>query len=85
MHSTNNLLFLHCSWLNNWCVSDAVPSLLDKEALKKTQIIVSDDDLQLYGAFQSSISSHDSPYGVNARDRSCKWHKVSCECQMKFK
>ena len=67
------------SWVNNWCAEEGIPALLDKDALLRTQLITSDDDPLLHGAFQSVMQRHESPYGIDAKDRSCKWHKVSCK------
>ena len=43
------------SWVNNWCAEEGIPALLDKDALLRTQLITSDDDPLLHGAFQSVV------------------------------
>ena len=60
----------------NWCAHDAVPHLLDDEALLKTQLVLTDDDPQLHGSFESALNRHKSKHGELGKHRSCKWHKV---------
>jgi len=63
--------------VNNWCAEEGIPSLLDKDALKKTQLVTTDNDPYLYGSFQAVFKRYESLYGTEAKDWSCKWHKVS--------
>jgi hypothetical protein len=57
-------------------MTDALPSLLDPEALKLTDIILSDQDPQLCGSIDKVIISRDKLYG-DAMRRECIWHKVT--------
>ena len=65
-----------------WVFSEAIPYCLDKEALKRTSIIPTDDDQQEINALNNILSKSDCPYGQEARGRSCKWHKVSTYTHM---
>ena len=56
-------------------MSDAIPSLFNREALKLTTIILSDQDKKLCDAIDKAIVSQDRIYG-HAKHRGCKWHKV---------
>jgi len=60
----------------DWLIMDGLPDLLDKNALKKTSIILTDQDAQLVGSLLQNLNmSANCTYG-NARNRLCKWHKV---------
>ena len=63
-------------WVFEWVMTDALPSLLDPEALKLTDIILSDQDPQLCGSIDKVIISRDKLYG-DAMRRECIWHKVT--------
>ena len=62
-------------WVFDWIMSDAIPSLFNREALKLTTIILSDQDKNLCDAIDKAIISEDRIYG-HAKRRGCKWHKV---------
>ena len=63
-------------WVFEWLMEDALPGLLDTDALKKTRIIVSDQDAQLVGTLLSHLGEGGSAIYGNACNRLCKWHKV---------
>jgi hypothetical protein len=60
----------------DWFMTDAVPSLLDHQALRKTKIILTDQDREMMSAIDNCIKSRDKLLGDAVR-RICKWHKVS--------
>ena len=63
-------------WVFDWLVGDALPILLDAKALKKTSIILTDQDAQLVGTLLSTLDMKaDNKYG-HARNRLCIFHKV---------
>ena len=64
-------------WLFHWCITKAIPFILDKEDLKKTRMIVSDQDAQLTAVLADKLGIRDGTYYGLARHRHCKWHKVS--------
>jgi hypothetical protein len=63
-------------WVFKWVMNDAIPSLLDPEALKLTDIIICDLDPQLYSSIDKVIISRDKLYG-DALRMECIWHKVT--------
>ena len=70
-------------WIFDWIFEDAIPSILDEEDLRKTSIILSDQDHQLVGALLTKLRDKGT-YG-NALNRLCKWHKMStCVCVFVF-
>jgi hypothetical protein len=60
-------------WVFEWVMNDALPLLLDPEALKLTDIISLDHDPQLCGSIDKVIISRDKLYG-DALRRECIWH-----------
>lgn len=42
-----------CGWVFQWYFETAVPSLLPKEALSRTQLVITDGDTKMYNAFDS--------------------------------
>ena len=60
----------------SWFFREAVPYLLDNEALLDTSLILTDQDIHMLEALYPIINAIDSKYG-NAVHRLCKWHKVS--------
>jgi hypothetical protein len=50
-------------WVFEWVMNDTLPSLLDPEALKLTDIILSDQDPQLCGSIDKVIISRHKLYG----------------------
>lgn len=65
-----------------WIFEEAVPYLLDREALLKTSIMPTDEDPHECAALSVALDLEDSPYGERARHRLCKWHKV-CLARMR--
>jgi hypothetical protein len=57
-------------------VIKVLPSLLDHQALRKTKIILTDQDREMMSAIDNCIKSRDKVWGDTVR-RICKWHKVS--------
>lgn len=64
-------------WVFEWILKDALPSILDANALKKTCIIMTDQDEQLVGTLLYELRLGNSMIYGEARNRLCKWHKVS--------
>ena len=62
-------------WVFNWLWQSAYPSLLDKQALAKTAIILVDQDEHNWQAMESNLFPRSNVYG-KAVGRLCKWHKV---------
>ena len=63
-------------WIFDWFINDALPSLLDRDALLQTKIILTDQDKELMGVIDSALKNKDKVYGGAVR-RICKWHKVN--------
>ena len=63
-------------WVFEWCLKDGLPSVLDRNALEKTCIIMTDQDDQLVGTLLLELKNSNSPIYGKARNRLCKWHKV---------
>mmetsp|Transcript_33105 Transcript_33105/g.75589 ORF Transcript_33105/g.75589 Transcript_33105/m.75589 type:complete len:861 (+) Transcript_33105:270-2852(+) len=63
-------------WVFNWLWTVAFPSLLDPEALKKTCIILVDQDERNWEVIQSVLRTSDV-YGCIAVARLCNWHKIN--------
>ena len=63
-------------WVFEWCLKDGLPSILDPKALKKTSIILTDQDEQLVGTLLFELRLGDNSIYGAARNRLCKWHKV---------
>ena len=70
-------------WVFNWIWQTAYPSLLDKEALAKTAIILVDQDEHNWQAMESNLSPRSDVYG-KAIGRLCKWHKVDFSLSKKI-
>ncbi len=64
-------------WVFEWCLHNAMPSLLDANALRKTSIIITDQDERMVGTLLSTLRNGNSPIYGNAMNRLCKWHKVT--------
>ena len=64
-------------WVFEWCLKDGLPLILDIKALKKTCIIMTDQDEQLVGTLLYELKLNTSAIYGMARNRLCKWHKVS--------
>ena len=62
-------------WVFDWIFEDGIPSILDEEDLRKTSIILTDQDHQLVGALLTKLRDK-GIYG-DALNRLCKWHKMS--------
>ncbi len=63
-------------WVFEWCLKDGLPSILDRKALMKTCIIMTDQDDQLVGTLLYELRANKSAIYGMARNRLCKWHKV---------
>ena len=57
-----------------WYFVDALPSILNPDALSKAQVLVTDQCPHMCPALTSALQ-HYAIYGV-AQRRECKWHKV---------
>ena len=62
-------------WVFNWLWKVAFPTLLDRPSLKKTAIILVDQDENNWTAMSVNLASNDAVYG-EAVGRLCNWHKV---------
>ena len=69
-------------WLFDWIFEDGLPTLLDPDALRKTCIIMTDQDAQLVGTLLTKLrQKYNSVYGI-ALNRLCKWHKIDRNYKM---
>ena len=64
-------------WVFEWIFTDAIPTILDKNALSKTCMILTDQDNQLVGTllFNLHLPGAVPIYG-KALNRLCGWHKT---------
>ena len=62
-------------WVFNWLWKVAYPTLLDRPALKKTAIVLVDQDENNWTAMSVNLKSQDAVYG-DGEGRLCNWHKV---------
>lgn len=60
----------------SWIFNEAIPYLLDRDALLETSIMPTDQDPHEMDALYACLSKHDCHFG-DARHVLCKWHKVS--------
>lgn len=60
----------------SWLFSEALPFILDPLALKKTSMILTDQDVHMIEALNAVLRNNDKKYST-ALHRLCKWHKVS--------
>lgn len=66
------------AWVFQHVVSEFLPALLDKTALKKTSLILTDQCNEEMTAVINEINKHDDGvFNSRTRLRICKWHKVS--------
>ena len=61
----------------NWHALEALPALLNAEAVSRAQAIALDEDPQSCGGLEAVIGRHESKYGPDCLVRLCKWHNVS--------
>ncbi len=63
-------------WVFEWIFEDGFPSILDRTALSKTCMILTDQDTQLVGTLLAKLHEHGRirTYGW-ALNRLCSWHK----------
>jgi len=59
----------------SWFLETALPTILDNGALRKTSLILTDEDIHFIEALLPLIEDKDSPL-YRALHRLCKWHKV---------
>ena len=61
-------------WIHKWSLSAAIPALLNKEALEKVQVVITDQD----GQINQALEDHTGPGTPfpNATPRLCSWHKL---------
>lgn len=62
-----------------WAIGTALRHCLDESALRKTEIVPTDEDKDQMDALYQVIYSSDKILGDRAKLRLCKWHKV-CIC-----
>ena len=73
----NAYIPLEQKWLFHWCIAQAIPCILDEKYLSKTCIIMTDQDTQLVGAIMDELHLGNHTVYGDAKNRLCKWHKVS--------
>ena len=59
----------------DWFIKDALPFLLEEEALAMSAKVISDKDKEFYGAVDTKLMEPDSEFG-EAVHCLCIWHKV---------
>ena len=62
-------------WVFYWLWTEAYPALLDSDALKKTALILVDQNENNWRALVSNLFPKGTIYG-NALARLCNWHKI---------
>ena len=67
-----------CRWVFDWLLTSAIPLLLGEEALRRTQLVLSDGDPKIYGAFDAAKSK----YFPNAIHGLCIFHLVTKPLQV---
>lgn len=66
------------TWVFQHIISEMLPTLLDKEALKKTSLILTDQCNEEMTAVTNEIYRYNEGiFNARTRLRICKWHKVS--------
>ena len=79
--NNNNIPHVNCMcpceqmWIIDWCVKSGLPSILDADALKKTCIIITDQDMQMVGVLMAELRLGESAIYGEALNRLCGWHK----------
>lgn len=85
-YSRRNLPILNCylpseqEWVFQYVISEVFPTLLDNNALKRTSLIITDQDQQEMNAIGNEIGKEHSIFGTGTKHRLCKWHKVRRDC-----
>lgn len=85
-YSHRNLLILNCylppeqEWVFQYVILEVFPTLLDNKALKRTLLIMTDQDQQEMNAIDNEIGKEQSIFGTGTKHRLCKWHKVRRIC-----
>lgn len=59
-----------------WIFRDALPEVLDDNALRQCSILISDEDAQQNNALHATVNLPNQPYGTRHIVKGCKWHKV---------
>lgn len=62
-----------CKWVFNWLFAEAIPTLLGKEALRRTQLVLSDGDPKIYLSFDANQAE----LYPNAKHALCLYHLVN--------
>jgi hypothetical protein len=62
-----------CRWVFDWLFRVSIPSLLGKEAISKTQLVLSDGDQNIYGAFDAARKE----FYPQAKHGLCIYHLVT--------
>ena len=68
----NAFLPSQCRWVFVWIRNQAIPSLLPKEYLKKTRLVITDEDDNCYDMLEGAKENF-----PNHIHRLCKWHNES--------
>ena len=63
----------NCRWVFDWLFRVSIPSLLGKEAISKTQLVLSDGDQNIYGAFDAARKE----FYPQAKHGLCIYHLVT--------
>jgi MULE transposase domain len=61
------------AWVMDWIFGTCIPMLLGKENLERTQIVLTDGDRQMYGAFDNNQKEH----YPNAHHALCMYHLIN--------
>jgi MULE transposase domain len=61
------------AWVMDWIFGTCIPLLLGKDSLDRTQIVLTDGDRQMYGAFDS----HKEEHYPNADHALCMYHLIN--------
>lgn len=81
-YSRKNLPIINCylpseqEWVFHYVLSEVFPTLLDRDALQRTSLIITDQDQQEMNAISTVIGNKCSVFGSGTKHRLCKWHKV---------
>ena len=62
-------------WIFDWLVGKAIPSLLGVDCLRRNVLVLTDEDIREFGAFEDRMGP--GKLLPNSKLRLCAWHKLN--------
>jgi hypothetical protein len=77
----NSFLPSQCAWVFNWLFMTAFPTLFPSDSLRRTELVITDQDERCYTQLEASKGN--SIFSDRMVHRLCKWHKVNIELRIR--